>query len=89
MKFKHDANMKASLGHTRTRDVTVLYISDGFHTTPFAIIASHTISQRVSDRSVALAASCSSGCSSGIRELHNLIVRGKCISREESNSNKT
>ena len=22
MKFKHDANMKASLGHTRTRDVT-------------------------------------------------------------------
>ena len=22
MKFKHDAHMKASLGHTRTRDVT-------------------------------------------------------------------
>ena len=38
----------------------VLYISDGFHTTPFAIIASHIVSQRVSDRSVALAASCSS-----------------------------
>ena len=39
----------------------VLYISDGFHTTPFAIIASHTVSRRVSDHSVALAASCSSG----------------------------
>ena len=26
---------------------------------------------------------------SGIRELHNLIVRGICISHEESNSNKT
>ena len=24
MEFKHDANMKASLGHTRTRDVTVV-----------------------------------------------------------------
>src|SRR3990170_4375279 len=38
----------------------VLYISDGFHTAPFAIIASHTVSRRVSDRSVVLAASCSS-----------------------------
>ena len=38
----------------------VLYIFDGFHTPPFAIIASHTVSRRVSDRSVALAASCSS-----------------------------
>ena len=38
----------------------VLYISDGCHTPPFAIIASHTVSRRVSDRSVALAASCSS-----------------------------
>ena len=26
MEFKHDANMKASLGHTRTRDVTPLLI---------------------------------------------------------------
>ena len=33
---------------------------DGFHTPQFAIIASHTVSRRVSDRSVALAASCSS-----------------------------
>ena len=38
----------------------VLYISDGFHTPPFAIMASYTVSRRVSDRSVALAASCSS-----------------------------
>ena len=38
----------------------VLYISDGFHTPPFAIMASHTVSRRVSDHSVALAASCSS-----------------------------
>ena len=28
-------------------------------------------------------------CSSGIRELHNLIVEGICIWHEESNSNKT
>ena len=40
----------------------VLYISDGFHTAPFAIIASHTVSRRVSDHSVALAASYSSDC---------------------------
>ena len=52
---------------TKTRTVfdasviaNVLYISDGFHIAPFAIIASHTVSRRVSDRSVALAASCSS-----------------------------
>ena len=38
----------------------VLYIFDGFHTPPFAIIASHTVSRRVSDRSAALAPSCSS-----------------------------
>ena len=38
----------------------VLHISDGFHTAPFAIMASHTVSRRVSDCSVALAASCSS-----------------------------
>ena len=38
----------------------VLYVFDGFHTTPFAIMASHIVSRRVSDRSVALAASCSS-----------------------------
>ena len=38
----------------------VLYISDGFHTPPFAIIASHTVSRRVSDRSVTLAPSSSS-----------------------------
>jgi len=38
----------------------VLYISDGFHTPPFAIIAWHTVSRRVLDRSVALAASYSS-----------------------------
>ena len=38
----------------------VLHISDGFHTAPFAIMASHTVYQRVSDRSVALAASCGS-----------------------------
>ena len=40
-----------------------LYISDGFHTPPFAIIASHTVSRRVSDRSVMLAASYSSDMS--------------------------
>ena len=52
---------------TKTRTVfdasviaNVLYISDGFHTAPFAIMASHTVSRRVSDCSVALAASCSS-----------------------------
>ena len=39
---------------------TFCIISDGFHTTSFAIIASHTVSRRVSDRSVALAASYSS-----------------------------
>ena len=33
---------------------------DGFHTALFAIMASHTVSRRVSDRSVALVASCSS-----------------------------
>ena len=33
---------------------------DGFHTPPFAIIASHTVSRRVSDRSIALVASYSS-----------------------------
>lgn len=38
----------------------VLHISDGWHTTPFAIMASHTVSRRVSDHSVTLAASCSS-----------------------------
>ena len=38
----------------------VLYIFDGFHIAPFAIIASHTVSRRVSDRSVTLAASYSS-----------------------------
>ena len=42
----------------------VLYMSDGFHTPPFAIMASHTVSRRVSDCSVALAASCSSGINS-------------------------
>ena len=42
----------------------VLYISDGFHTAPFVIIASHTVSRRVSDRSVALPTSCSSDGSS-------------------------
>ena len=36
----------------------VLYIFDGFHTASFAIIALHTVSRRVSDCSVALAASC-------------------------------
>ena len=40
----------------------VLYISEGFHTASFVIIASHTVSRRVSAPSVALAASCSSGC---------------------------
>ena len=40
--------------------VNVLYIYDGFHTAPFAIIASHTVPRRISDRSVALAASSSS-----------------------------
>ena len=30
----------------------VLHISDGFHIAPFAIMASHTVSGRVSDRSV-------------------------------------
>ena len=58
----------------------VLYISDGFEKATFAIIASHTVSRRVSDRSVALAASYSS-------ELHNLIVKGTCISHEEINRN--
>ena len=38
----------------------VLDIFDGSLTPPFAIIASHTVSRRVSDRSVALAASCTS-----------------------------
>ena len=38
----------------------VLHISYGFHTAPFAIMASHTVSRRVTDCSVALAASCSS-----------------------------
>ena len=38
----------------------VLGIFDGSLTPPFAIIASHTVSRRVFDRSVALAASCSS-----------------------------
>ena len=38
----------------------ILHIFDGFPTPPFAIIASHKVSGRVSDRSVALAASCSS-----------------------------
>ena len=38
----------------------VLHISDGFHTAPFVIIASHTVSRRVSDRSVTLAVSYSS-----------------------------
>ena len=42
---------------------TFCIISDGFHTPPFAIIASHTVSRRVSDRSVMLAASCSSDSS--------------------------
>ena len=37
-----------------------LDIFDNSLTPPFAIIASHTVSRRVSDRSVALAASCSS-----------------------------
>ena len=38
----------------------VLHLFWRFFTPPFAIIASHTVSRRVSDRSVALAASCSS-----------------------------
>ncbi|KAF6992678.1 hypothetical protein CFC21_009654 [Triticum aestivum] len=36
------------------------YAFHGLHTAPFAIMASHTVSRRVSDCSVALAASCSS-----------------------------
>ena len=38
----------------------VLHISHGFHIAPFAIIASHIVSRRVSYCSLALAASCSS-----------------------------
>ena len=49
----------------------ILYIFDGFHTPPFAIIASHTVSRRVSDHSVVLAASCSSAsCCSGSVHVH-------------------
>lgn len=56
------------IAHT-TKIWTVFYASsitnvftfyDGFHTPLFAIIASHTVSRRVSDRSVVLPASCSS-----------------------------
>ena len=45
----------------------ILYIFGGFHTPPFAIIASHTVFRRVSDRSVALASSCSSESSGVVR----------------------
>ena len=31
MEFKHDANMKASLGHTRTRDVTLMPDSEALN----------------------------------------------------------
>ena len=41
----------------------ILDIFNGSLTPPFAIIASHTVSRRVSDRSIALAASCSSDIS--------------------------
>ena len=50
----------------------VLYIFDGFHTPPFAIIASHTVSRTVSDRSVALAASCDVG--HGLVDLDHVIT---------------
>ena len=38
----------------------IMHILDGSLTPPFAIIASHIVSRRLSDRSVALAASCNS-----------------------------
>ena len=56
---------------------TFCIIFDGFHTAPFAIIASHTVSRRVSDRSVALAASCSS-VSSKLQHLLG-IRRSTCL----------
>ena len=31
MEFKHDANIKASLGHTRTRDVTLMLDSEALN----------------------------------------------------------
>ena len=67
------------LMHTSSQ--TFCAFSDGFHTTLFAIIASHTVSRRVSDRSVALAASCSSeglwsvGIPPQDRGYHNLCVK--------------
>ena len=58
----------------------VLYIFDGFHTAPFVIIASHTLSRRVSNRSVALAASCSSG---GIPDFFHYVLKDKMVLRRE------
>ena len=59
----------------------VLHISDGFHTAPFAIIASHTVSRRVFGRSVALAASCSSDVSYMIMQ-SNMTIDAQVIKNQ-------
>ena len=62
-----DAAISANILHNLDCSLTPL----------FAIIASHTVSRRVSDRSVALAASCSSGnlyiCMVDISETYGLV----------------
>ena len=48
----------------------VLHLFDGFFTPPFGIMASHTVSRRVSDRSVPFEPSCSSDTSNYISKSH-------------------
>ena len=45
---------------------------DGFHTSPSAIMASHTVSRRASSCSVALAASCSSDMELNCTKVHKI-----------------